>query len=108
MNAETIITEVCKHYQVKMSELLASKDRRLIHGRQVLVYLLAKYGDMYLAEIGRLLDYRPDTIDKYIRLVKDRVNDNAAIGQAVRYIETTLETHELKRLQARITEILSA
>jgi len=86
--AQDIITAVCRHLQVAEQTIMArSRQRDAVRARNIVMYLLKKYTDSSLAEIGAYVRRDHATVAHSLNTMADWLAYDAVLRQDVATIE---------------------
>lgn len=108
-NAEKIINDVCSLYGVTREELVSpSKLQCLFFARAMVGYFLARYSQLSLSDIGKIMNRNHSTISYYKRTYKHEFAYNAEFRN---FANIVLDSIELKtafqdELEQELNEII--
>ena len=89
---DTIIAEICKYYRIDESAIRGQqRDRNIVRGRQVAMYLIRRMSNYSYKDIGREFGDRDHTTVMHsIEQVEQRMKKDSAFAETVRDITTNI------------------
>ena len=90
-NPSDIITTVCQHMNISERVITArSRNREAVRARNTIMYLLKKYTECSMVEIGKMVHRDHATVAHSLNTMEDLMSYNAVLKQEVASIERTL------------------
>lgn len=91
-NSQDIVTAVCHHMNISERIITArTRQREAVRARNIVMYLIKKYTDSSLAEIGKQVHRDHATVAHSLSNMEDLMGYDAVLRQEVATIERTLE-----------------
>ena len=91
-NAEKIINDVCSLYGVTREELVSpSRLQSLFFARVMTGYFLARYSQLTLSDIGKIMNRNHSTISYYKRMYKHEFAYNAEFRNFANIVKDGVE-----------------
>ena len=90
-NTQDIISTVCQHMNVQEKIITArTRQREAVRARNIVMYLIKKYTDSSLAQIGACVHRDHATVAHSLNLMEDLMSYDAVLRQEVATIERAL------------------
>jgi chromosomal replication initiator protein len=91
-NSQDIVAAVCHHMNISERIITArTRQREAVRARNIVMYLIKKYTDSSLAEIGKQVHRDHATVAHSLSNMEDLMGYDAVLRQEVATIERTLE-----------------
>jgi chromosomal replication initiator protein len=91
-DTKDIITAVCQHMNVAEKVITArTRQREAVRARNIVMYLIKKYTDSSLAQIGACVHRDHATVAHSLNTMADLMSYDAVLRQEVNSIERLLE-----------------
>ena len=89
VNPQLVISAVCRHFQLKKSELVGGgRKKDLVIPRQIIMYLLKSEFGLALSEIGRILGNRDHSTVVYgVEKIRDNLRNDGGLRSTVELLK---------------------